>query len=190
VRTQGRTIAGAREGIALALDERMARTLLLTILVVASACHRPSLTGGVKSLGASVGRVGGSLAAVVKPVTTAVKPVTAQVDPDVAAALVAAAAEDQARRQEPITVEHRSSHHQQAPAPAPAPNVTVTEHRTVAPPPVFLLHGTTRNGRHTCTQYTSQDECVSSCTSTLKQAAWSKDPDAMQSCNCIEGKGC
>ncbi|HEU0034233.1 MAG TPA: hypothetical protein VFQ53_26595 [Kofleriaceae bacterium] len=165
----------------------MRRAVLFAFLFAITACHRPSLTR-------SFGRLGGRVAVVVKPIAPRLH---VQVDGRAVASTamrqtghgqIAAIVDGQ-----PVQIQR---HHTVAPvdeAPPvteqPAPTTIVT-HRTTAPKPVPVLHLQTRSGKHTCTAYESMEQCTAECTNTLRMSAMSTDPNAPQSCNCIETAGC
>ena len=66
----------------------------------------------------------------------------------------------------------------------------VTTKRTVAPPPVFTLRSTTRNGKRSCEKFTSMEECNTTCTGRLRVDSMRTDADALQGCVCMEANGC
>ena len=186
---QVRGLAVPVEGTRVAAGAGMTRAIAILLVVVAAACHPTSiLKGRVNALGARLGGVA-KVVAVVKPVNVDLKAIavnTARARVGVVADVIA--------DQQPIaynqTVDVGSS--TAAPAPttqAPAP-IPVTVHRTVAPPAVFVMHGTSRSGRNSCKTYTSMQQCTSECTSSLRASSMSRDPEAPQSCNCLEAAGC
>lgn len=162
----------------------MPRLLAIVILVAATACHPTSmLKGRVQSIGA---RFGG----VAKIVTPKLGVNLDNVDVQAVTAIVVQAHADNASAGQPIaytkTVDSGSY---TAPAPSsPAPTVTV--HRTVAPPAVFVMHGQTRGGHNSCKTYTSMEQCTSECTNSLKAGSMTRDPNAAASCSCLELAGC
>ena len=158
--------------------------ILLLVLALLAACHRPSLKDQARSLGAGAARVGGKLVAVVKPVT-----------PD-AKVLASVAAQQALANQQPITIQKSITKHEQqapAPAPAPSPEPTVIVHRVdAAKPTQFVLHGTTHGGKSFCKSYPTMDECTNSCTQMLRMTMLRKPEDGdMKSCSCTElDNGC
>lgn len=187
---------------------RLAALAALAVLVVTSACHRPSF--GPRSLGKRLGDMGGRVVAVVKPVAPRVQ---VQVD---ARAIAAAAAHQSGHHQvgnvldgQPIQVSHRVTGRSvdrgrdvERPAPGPAPDrerpapspapipTTITRTTTTGPKLVAIARMTTRNNKRSCTVYDTMQQCTTECTNQLKMGAFSTDPNTLQSCTCMEGSGC
>jgi hypothetical protein len=175
----------------------MKRSLLVLGLLLAAACHPPSLRDRAHDLGSKMAAVGDKVVGVVTPIAPATPSTDAlqTLATDAAKAKVA----DTLAAQGPLSF-HKSVDLSSNEAPADnhpsssggSPSTSVTVHRTQAPADIFALRATTAGGVTSCKVYASQDECTSSCTSMMKQASWAsldtkhRDPNLVQSCNCMQ----
>lgn len=173
------------------------RLLLVIALVLVSACHRPSLRDRARAMGGSFARFGGKVVA-------AVQPARPQVTVDVRAIAIGAmkqaahARVDRAIDRAPALTYQKTVRRgadRPAPAPAPAahreapPQVTVTR-VDAARPTMFVLRGQTHGGKRFCEAYTTNDECVSTCTAKLRTNAFAQPTSTtITSCSCLQQDG-
>jgi len=176
----------------------MTRTSLLAasaLVLVAAACHPPSLRDRAASLGGKFAALG---QATVKMVAPAAPKLHINVE-GVATAMARDQLQQRVASVEPIRID-RSVHRNTAPAdeaPPPArqddePAIQVT-HLDASKPDMFVLRGQTYGGKQICEAYTSMDQCTSTCTAELRVNAFTPrdqiDPSSTKDCSCIEQSG-
>jgi hypothetical protein len=153
----------------------------LLIIVALAACHRP----GPK-------RFGGQLVAIKDRIARAVKlDVKAKVDlKALATPPPSTAPPAQQRVQEPPPA---STPPTTAPPPTTSndPPMQVTR-VDASKPTVFVLRGQSHDGKSFCADYTTLQECNTSCTDMLRANALKKpEPSSAKSCSCTElDRGC
>ena len=173
-------------------------SLVVSLLVAATACQPPSLRSRAKAFGAGMANLGAKTVAIVKPLAPKVE-INADMQA-LATDTLRAKAEQRIAAQEPIVITKsvRASRDDRAQPSQPAQrqgDIPVTITRTQAPPTVFVLRGTTFGGRAVCEQFTAMAECTASCTDRLKLHAMtpraSVPSNGTQSCSCMElDSGC
>jgi hypothetical protein len=172
----------------------MRRSLLVLLLV--AACHPPSLRDRARDMSAKLGDLGAKVVVAVKPVAPSTDQLQAMAT-DAATAQLASAVAGQGtislNQQVHLGGEGTAEPAPQTAEPAARPStsgsstsVPMTIHRTQAPADIFAAHMATRGGARSCAVYTSQDECVKTCTDRLKANMMRTDQNALQSCTCMQ----
>jgi hypothetical protein len=176
------------------------RKLIAFVVVLAAACHPPTLQDRARQAGAKVSAAGHRIANVVVRANVSVDPaVKAQLtDLAVAAAtaqaqtaVARASAGGQGAASDPQPVAQASSSSSSATTVAvrnPDP-VPMTVHRVdAAPPATFAAHYKTASGAWTCAAHPTMADCIASCTAMMRTVANTRGADPQ--CNCVEGASC